>query len=960
MNDSGKLRVRLAVASILAAAGPYAVHAADTAAADETTTPPPSSDEPLQEVVVTSSYVQSLQTALKYKKDSDIEKDVIVAEDMAKFPELNLAESIQRLPGVAITRDGGEGREISLQGLGPDFSRVQLNGMEVIADNDSAMDSVGQATRDRAFDFNLFASELFSRVEVEKTYQAAQTEGGMAGTVGLFTNKPFDNKEGWTGAINAKGGTNTYTDDFQRRLTGMLGYNWENTLGAEFSVAYSKRKTEAQGYNNYRQDTISLSDLQGLVSSGQLNISPAAMATLVNSGAQAFDFSEGDRLSVWDANQRRLGVTMALQYRPASNLLFTIDGLHGEYTTERDEYHLATRPFNGSDEFDYGTIGGGNSSWGPNVINTTSTIQAISLNSTTLGSAAVPFVNSVTVANETFGSEHTDALNNELFNSIELTGQWEATDALTVDGHVGTQTATYHTPYKNKFYMRAQGGFTTDYSADGMSASNTYAWNTTDAANYFMDDFYFRGFWNDNTEREAVLNLKYKLDDHYDVRGGVSSHRFWNGGTNWYDDAHSNGTNDPLNVPGGADNALYPYTNWTRSAPVGAFAQPFCEYKSGPCWLVGNFSQGYQYFGIIPQSPNYYAQQAIDVEQNFDVQEDTNDAWVQFDWDNRLFGKRFRGNVGARFFHTSTRSTGWIQGANYAYEGSVTLGNSYSGVLPALNTVLEFTPDVLLRFSATQNVNRPTLSSLAALSSVSVGDDGNLQINSGNPGLKPFKDTTLDLNLEWYFGKVGLVSVGVFHKQIKDWIASYDLHDVPLGETGFQVTPQLQALYPGLTSSSLVDYTYSVNDPNKANVTGAEFAAQSQFAFLPAPFDNLGVQGNFTYIHGDPIITGLSKTNANVTLFYESKLWGVRASLAHRSEYNISPFDSNPEDGEGFRGTDYVDAAAFVNLAHNFQITLDAINITNEANTEFYSIYHRLYNQTRSGATYLLGASWKF
>jgi outer membrane receptor for ferrienterochelin and colicin len=161
--------LRLATLPLLALGGAFpALAAAQTAAASAPSGEANSSDDALEEVVV-NGYMKSLAEALKDKKDSDITKDVIIAEDMAKFPELNLAESIQRLPGVAITREAGEGREISLRGLGPDFSRVQLNGMEVLGNNDSAMDSRGQRSRDRAFDFNLFASELFSKVEVEKT-----------------------------------------------------------------------------------------------------------------------------------------------------------------------------------------------------------------------------------------------------------------------------------------------------------------------------------------------------------------------------------------------------------------------------------------------------------------------------------------------------------------------------------------------------------------------------------------------------------------------------------------------------------------------------------------------------------------------------------------------------------------------------------------------------------------------
>ena len=133
------------------------------AVAQETTSGQTAQEETATEVVVTG-FRKSLSDARRLKRDATIQKDVIVAEDMAKFPELNLAESMQRLPGVQITREAGEGRRISLRGLGPDFARVQLNGMEVLGNVDSAQDSRGQRSRDRSFDFNIFASELFSKV----------------------------------------------------------------------------------------------------------------------------------------------------------------------------------------------------------------------------------------------------------------------------------------------------------------------------------------------------------------------------------------------------------------------------------------------------------------------------------------------------------------------------------------------------------------------------------------------------------------------------------------------------------------------------------------------------------------------------------------------------------------------------------------------------------------------------
>ena len=108
--------------------------------------------------VVVTGYRTSLAQARNSKRNATIIKDSISASDIAAFPDLNLAEALQRLPGVAINREAGEGRRISLRGLGPDFTRVQLNGMEVLGNVDSPQDSRGQTTRDRAFDFNLFAA----------------------------------------------------------------------------------------------------------------------------------------------------------------------------------------------------------------------------------------------------------------------------------------------------------------------------------------------------------------------------------------------------------------------------------------------------------------------------------------------------------------------------------------------------------------------------------------------------------------------------------------------------------------------------------------------------------------------------------------------------------------------------------------------------------------------------------
>jgi iron complex outermembrane receptor protein len=126
-----------------------------------------------------------LPQAKTLKREAMIAQDSLVADDITDFPALNLANSLLRLPGITINREWGEGRQISLRGLGPDFTRVQVNGMEALGTSSSPMDARGAVSRTRAFDFNIFASELFNQIDVKKSFSADQEEGGIAGTVNL-------------------------------------------------------------------------------------------------------------------------------------------------------------------------------------------------------------------------------------------------------------------------------------------------------------------------------------------------------------------------------------------------------------------------------------------------------------------------------------------------------------------------------------------------------------------------------------------------------------------------------------------------------------------------------------------------------------------------------------------------------------------------------------------------------
>lgn len=204
----------------------------------------------MEEVVVTG-FRQSLNAALEDKREAVGAVDSIVAEDIADFPDLNLAESIQRVPGVSIARDAGEGRQISVRGLGPQFTRVRINGMEAMSAN-GGTDAAGGTNRDRSFDFNTFASELFNSITIRKTSAAETEEGSLGATVDLRAARPFDYDE-FTVVTSVQGSYNDISEDVDPRGAFLISNTFaDGKFGALLSVAYTKRQLLDEGSSTVR------------------------------------------------------------------------------------------------------------------------------------------------------------------------------------------------------------------------------------------------------------------------------------------------------------------------------------------------------------------------------------------------------------------------------------------------------------------------------------------------------------------------------------------------------------------------------------------------------------------------------------------------------------------------------------------------------------------------------------
>ena len=207
------------------------VHA-QTAPAPDQKSGPPAEDE-----IVVTGFRASLEKSLDIKRSAAGIVDAITAEDMGKFPDLNLSESLQRIPGVTLVRNAnGEGQSINLRGLGPQFTRVEIDGMTGLPNGTSGRFGVDEGGR--AFNFEILASELFDKAEVYKTATPDQTEGGLAGVVQLETPKPFDHK-GFKISAGTLGSYSQNTGKIDPRLSLLVSQNWGDVFGIAASVAYS-------------------------------------------------------------------------------------------------------------------------------------------------------------------------------------------------------------------------------------------------------------------------------------------------------------------------------------------------------------------------------------------------------------------------------------------------------------------------------------------------------------------------------------------------------------------------------------------------------------------------------------------------------------------------------------------------------------------------------------------------
>ncbi|AOF94670.1 TonB-dependent receptor family protein (plasmid) [Sphingobium sp. RAC03] len=906
--------------------------------------PQTAADEEVADIVVTG-FRESLGAAINLKRQSVGSVDAIVAEDIAKFPDQNLAESLQRIPGISIQRDGGEGRAITVRGLGAQFTRVRVNGMETVATSTDG----ASANRDRAFDFNVFASELFSSLVVHKTAEASLDEGSLGAVVDLNTGNPLAGKDGFTFVGSATASYNDLSKKWGPRLAGLMSWKSpDGRWGVALSAAYSKLDTLQMGNNTVRWSQARFDSVDGTPCFTQPNSGGTYLPSAGCDEAALAFHPRIPRYGEIAQERERLGITGSIQWAPSDATKVSIDGLFSRFRETREE------------------------KWGEVLLRS--------------NERSIDVVNPVYDSNNNLVSatlndawvrtEHYLRKSQTKFYQLGATWDQDVSDSFrfTLLGGFSKSDASIPVETTLVFDDRDAQGYSYDYS-NMKRPVLTFGTSVTDPANFQLSEIRDRPSSTVNKFRTAQLRTEWDVTEGFTVKAGAVYRRF-------SFDTESFTRDTVVCGNGGVDRVLgtlncSPSSAFGPSAVYGfpvtaALAEMFnLKGANAPAgtttqWLVPNLAAGTDFTNLYGRTPT------IDAGNTRSVVEETKGGYIQFDAKGEIFGLEYAANAGIRYVRTNQSSVG----LNNAVP--VEVSRSYEDWLPAMNIAFFPHRDFVVRASVADVMTRPSLGNLTPGGSV---DGFNYRVSFGNPNLSPFRATAYDLALEWYFAPQSIASVAIFKK---------DVQSFPIGQTingTFASTGlPLSVIPPSSPAAGQPerDEGWAINtivNGTGASLKGIELSVQAPFTFLPGFLSRFGGIANATFVDSsadyrvagpavvpgggtvssvrNATLFGLSKRAFNGTIYYEDAKFSARVSASYRSGY----IDQNSGTGnvfEGYNSTINVDASMRYKLTDWIELSLEGINLTDDYRDRYTDLdANRNYEQLHYGRTIQLGARFK-
>lgn len=861
------------------------------------------------EVITVTGFRGSLNKALADKRMSVNSKESIHAEDIGKFPDLNIAESLQRVPGVAISREGGEGRNITLRGFAPSFTRTTLNGMEVPAGSDG-LDSGGVTINSsRAFDFNIFASELFNRVDIQKTTTASMEEGGIAGTVDLYSGKPFD-YDGFSSSFSVQDGYNSLTEKHDPRLTFMVSDTFaDETFGALFSAAYSERTVRQEGFGTVRWTTPVITG----------NTYPTTSSPIINGDIKdqdcALNGEEVDpinclwlprlpRADFFGNDQKRLGLTGSFQYRPASWAEITFDALYSKLDNNRRNYNSME--------------------WFLTHNEITPLEITVAENGTDIQSAVFDDVES--------WIESRDQVSKSEFLQFVLSGEFNLSDDLTLSAMLGSASNQADRREVRFYYVSQSHQYSFDFSDNANIPKVSWGedYDYYDPANYTVNINQHRSHDVKKDNLTAKLDLTYEGDD-FTIKTGLA----YNDREVDYREGQGN---RPDAVNGVGYTTDFPYDNFGDGLS-GSGLTPF---------PVADFNAIYDDLIIEEYTDNKSA--------TWIVGEETLAIYLEMNSIYEIGHMELRTNFGIRYVDTNVSSSGYFN------DEMVTIDRSYGNFLPSMNLALDITEDVVARMSYGRSMTRPSLGSLN-IASPNFTYETRTVGNLGNPALDPYQSNDFDIGVEWYFQEEALFAITYFSKDVETSLETVEVVKLIDEEywDAIYADPRYDESYGSDPATVPYSHYIPVNDTEGFKVEGYEVIYQQPFSFLPGMLKNFGIVTNYTHVSaGD--MTGMSENSYNFTFYYEQEQFGARVSANTRDDYLISAPGGNGHLEEMKYGPTHIDFSSFYNITENLTVTFEVINLTDEEERIYGTGEQGTQNLTReynhTGTQFFLGARY--
>lgn len=956
----------LSVLTVMALAG--------TAQAQNTT-------DDVEEVTVTG-FKAALNTALNQKRENTAAVDSIVSEDIGKFPDSNLAESMQRIPGVALSRgDGGEGKNISVRGLGAEFTRVRINGMEGTSQTGSS-DIYGAGNAGRSFDFNVFPTEIFSELTVRKTPSADIEEGSLGATVDLKAPKPLGLKDELTMTGTLRGVFNEVSESTDPRASFLIGKKFaDDTFGVLASVAYSDRNIREVGYSavnilptyvnggfcspvgytgtqnpatNPAKGADALNCSTGNPRTGSLdayNLIQSSLGPANRAGGGVF-LPRIPRYLNSEQNATRTGGTLTFEWEPSENTNISLDNLFSEYdVVRRDNYIDALSLARNA-----------NNNGQPMM-----SVKALEVDAN--GSLVYGLFDGVDLRSESLVDRFTST-----FEQTNLNLTHHFSDTFEVNALLGRSESVFDNPERLTVNLDAidTDNFGIDFRKGGNVPILSYGIDLTNPSNFQyaagLADGTVLGNWNtrklkrttENTTAE--VNFSWQFMEQFKLKFGAQSRE-----------------SDYLN----ASEIVAPAFTATRNLAAGVSVSDFTRIVNGVNDKLGSGTLG-DYLGVDHEQwkeavgySDFVWCGAECGAQSPAVNESIDSFYVMTEFNFDDLALPVRGDLGVRQVDTEQHSVGFVPTAAPAGSTYPTIAKEavvdrqYDDLLPSTNLVVEIDPALLVRFSFAEVMSRPELGLLIPSGSM---NPTTRTASVGNPYLEPIRAKTYDAAVEWYFDEGALASVAYFEKDISTYIQSISSL-VPYTELGLPTT-----LLEGsaATPSDLFTVNRSTNTPG-GPLKGYELNLQLPLTFLPSFWQDFGVLANYTHVTSDinyvlqsangvPTLTttndliGLSKNAASATLYYENELFSFRTTGSYRAGYLRSiPSGGNDSDVLGNHSSLFVDASASYNLTDNVMLIVEAQNLTDERNTLYIdSTREDPLFETRIGRTFTLGVNAKF